>query len=442
MVKAFLRERYHLIFTLVIMASLCLNLYLILPKISIEPPSFDVALEEGEMVTPIESHSITIAVGKGDTLTKVLSSIGISSSNTQKIIDSAQAVFKTSQLKMGDKVTVEPVTTDINTGSIVAAYPEKIIISLDHKDIVITLDQSQENYVAKDIPVELIRQTKLVTGTINGSLYNAAKNSGADTNVIMSFINLYSYNVDFQRDIKAGDSFKIYYEYKTDKSGRKIKEPKILYAALNTRGDNKDIYLYEMSNGKTDYFDSKGESIRRALLRTPINGARITSSFGMRHHPVLGYSKMHKGLDYGAPTGTPVLSAGDGVVAFTKSQPRGYGKHIQVKHNSSHATLYAHLSRFASGVKPGSRVSQGQVIGYVGATGMATGPHLHYEVIQNGKKVNPSKISFPKVPPLKGSELARFKKSIIRFETMIADLEEKKHKELAQLSLKGAFNLL
>jgi murein DD-endopeptidase MepM/ murein hydrolase activator NlpD len=442
MIRTFLKDRYHLLFSFVIVASLCLNLYFIAPKISIEAPSFDVPIEDGAMVTPIESHSITISVGKGDTLSKVLGSIGISSSESQKIIDATQTIFKSSQLKMGDKVTVEPVTTDINSGSIIAAHPERIVISLDQKDIIITLDQTQEKYVAKEIPVELIRQTKLVTGIINGSLYNAAKNSGADTNVIMSFINLYSYNVDFQRDIKAGDSFKIYYEYKTDKSGRKVKEPKILYAALNSRGDNKDIYLYEMSNGKTDYFDAKGESIRRALLRTPINGARITSSFGLRTHPVLGYSKMHKGLDYGAPAGTPILSAGDGVVAFTKSQPRGYGRHIQIKHNATHATLYAHLSKFASGIKPGTRVSQGQVIGYVGATGMATGPHLHYEVIHNGKKVNPSKISFPKVPPLKGTELARFKKSIIRFETMIADLEEKKSKNLAQVSLKSVFNLL
>ncbi len=442
MVKAFLKDKYHVIFSLVIVLSLCLNLYFLSPKISVEFPSFDVPMEDGDTIVPTESHSITISVGKGDTLSKVLGSIGISSIESQKIIDATQTVFKSSQLRMGDKVTIEPVTTDTNTGTILAAHPERIIISLDQKDIIITLDQAHEKYSAKEIPVELIRQTKLVSGTINGSLYNAAKNSGADTNVIMSFINLYSYNIDFQRDIKAGDSFKIYYEYKTDKSGRKVKEAKILYASLNSRGDNKDIYLYEMSNGKSDYFDTNGESIRRALLRTPINGARITSSFGLRHHPVLGYSKMHKGLDYGAPSGTPILAAGDGVVSFTKSQARGYGRHIQIKHNATHATLYAHLSKFASGIKPGTRVSQGQVIGYVGATGMATGPHLHYEVIQNGKKVNPSKISFPKVPPLKGTELARFKKSIIRFETMIAGLEEKKSEELAQVSIKGVFNLL
>ncbi len=442
MVKTFLKDKYHLVFSAIVILSLCLNLYFIAPKVSVELPSFDVPIEDGASVTPTESHTITISVGKGDTLSKVLGSIGINASESQKIIDATQSVFKSSQLRMGDKVTVEPVTTDTNTGNIVAAFPERIVISLDQKDIVISLDQNKEKYLAKEIPVELIRQTKLVSGTINGSLYNAAKNSGADTNIIMSFINLYSYNIDFQRDIKAGDSFKIYYEYKTDKSGRKVKEAKILYASLNSRGDNKDIYLYEMSNGKSDYFDAKGESIRRALLRTPINGARITSNFGLRHHPVLGYSKMHKGLDYGAPTGTPVLAAGDGVVSFTKAQARGYGKHIQIKHNATHSTLYAHLSKFGSGVKPGTRVSQGQVIGYVGATGMATGPHLHYEVIQNGKKVNPSKISFPKVPPLKGTELARFKKSIIRFETMIAALEEKKSEELAQISIKNAFNIL
>ena len=170
------------------------------------------------------------------------------------------------------------------------------------------------------------------------------------------------------------------------------------------------------------------------MLRTPVNGARLSSAYGMRQHPIYGYSKMHQGLDYSAPKGTAILAAGDGVVEFVKSQSRGYGKHVKIKHNGTYATLYAHMSRFADGIKPGKKVNQSQVIGYVGATGTATGPHLHYEVIEKGKKVNPSKTTFPKTLPLKGTELARFQNSLNKMESMIAEFEAGKRNDIALLT--------
>jgi murein DD-endopeptidase MepM/ murein hydrolase activator NlpD len=161
---------------------------------------------------------------------------------------------------------------------------------------------------------------------------------------------------------------------------------------LNLSGEQKSLYRYEFSNGTVEYFDSQGNSIKRALLKTPINGAKLTSGYGYRQHPIYGFSKMHQGLDYGAPQGTPILAAGDGVVELVKKQSRGYGNHVQIKHNGIYSTLYAHMSKFSGKAKKGARIKQGDVIGYVGATGTATGPHLHYEVIERGKKVNPVKV--------------------------------------------------
>ena len=186
------------------------------------------------------------------------------------------------------------------------------------------------------------------------------------------------------------------------------------------------MYRHESASGGVDYYDAKGNSVKRSLLRTPINGAKISSTYGLRMHPVLGYSRMHQGLDYSAQKGTPILAAGDGNIEFMKNQARGYGKHVQIKHNANYATLYAHMSRFASNIKPGGRVKQGDVIGYVGDTGLASGPHLHYEVIENGKKVNPSKMKAPKILPLKGTELARFKENMRKTGHMVAQLDDNK----------------
>lgn len=421
MVQALVNARFTVALWLVTILSIVINIYFIIPKVKVTLPPVEQI--SSDFVEPTNEHtSTTLAITKGDTLLKILNNNNIAPKDATRIIDSVNRVFSLSKLHIGDKITLEPAApTVLATGEVY--LPRKMIIVNDAEEIVTHYIESEDHFDSKVIPIELMTQTRLVSGAINGSLFGAAKSAGADTNIIMSFINLYSYNVDFQRDIKAGDEFKIYYEFKTDKSGRKFKDPKIVYASLTTGREQKDIFLYQLSNGKIDYFDKSGNSIRKALLRTPVNGARISSQFGMRKHPVLGYSKMHQGLDYSAPTGTPILAAGDAVVQFVKSQGHGYGKHVQLKHNNTHVTLYAHMSKFASGVKPGMRVKQGQVIGYVGSTGLATGPHLHYEVIQSGRKINPSKVVFPKVPPLAGNELDKFKRSILKFENVLAVYE-------------------
>lgn len=419
----FLKTQHVLYFIAAI--SLMLNVYFfVAPRLVVEFPSFDMESDVVASEEDARSENITITAVKGDTIGKILASVGVDTQNSLKISAAIKEADKSFHVGIGDKITLPSV---LDENEKVATIPSKILLSQDNKNIEIVYNEASGSYKAFVSEVPMVQQTKLVSGTINGSLFGAAKNTGADTSVIMSFINLYGYLVDFQRDIKAGDQFKIYYEYKTDKSGRKTKDAKILYASLTVNGEVKDIYRHELLNGKTDYFDGKGNSVRRALLKTPINGARISSKFGLRHHPVLGYSRMHKGLDYSAPTGTPIFAAGDGVVNSVKSLNRGYGKHVLIKHNGTYTTMYAHLSKFGKGIKPGSKVSQGQVIGYVGATGLASGPHLHYEVRENGKQVNPSKISFPKSQPLSGKELARFKQSISMYETVVASLMERKN---------------
>jgi murein DD-endopeptidase MepM/ murein hydrolase activator NlpD len=194
--------------------------------------------------------------------------------------------------------------------------------------------------------------------------------------------------------------------------------------AMDIPKDLKELYRYTSAQGKVEYFNAHGESTKKALLRTPINGARVTSGYAVRQHPMHGYSHFHQALDYGAKHGTPILAAGDGIVEFTKSQHRGYGRHVRIKHNGTYSTLYAHMSRFANNIHPGSRVEQGQVIGYVGATGDATGPHLHYEVIEKGKKIHPNKATFTKLPPLKGPELKKFLGNIRQAEILVASLEK------------------
>jgi len=432
------KNRGFIISTAALVAAiLCL---LFCKNIRLEFPEFNFTDNFESYVENVESHQFMLTVGSGDTLGKLLNSIGMSSADIHTIAESLKPKFNPAHLRLGSKLIVEPATTDPETGDLIALDPQKITLALESKSIVLDFDAASNSYKVSEVPIEYVTKTKLVQGTVDGSLYNAAKNSGANKNVIMAFINLFSYSMDFQRDVQRGDTFKIFYEYQQDKTGRKVKEPKILYAMLRSGGKTNAVYLHEKSNGMTDYFNSKGESLRRSLLSTPINGARITSNYGLRKHPVLGYSKMHRGLDYGAPRGTPIVAAGDGVVTFAKKQSRGYGNHLKIKHNGTFSTLYAHMSKFA--VKSGTRVSQGQVIGYVGATGMATGPHLHYEVIKNGQKVNPRNISFPKIPPLKGNELARFKKSIVEFDTMIAALEANSEKQIAEVSIKDSLKTL
>lgn len=244
--------------------------------------------------------------------------------------------------------------------------------------------------------------------TIENSFFGSSLKAGVPMRIAAEMLRIYSWDIDFQRDIRTGDTVEVLYEtFETD-DGDVIKTGNVLYATLTNRGKKIPMYRFKMRSGKIDYFDPKGRSIRKQLMKTPIDGARMSSGYGMRKHPVLGYSKMHKGVDFAARTGTPIYAAGDGIVERA-NRFSSYGNYMRIRHNGTLKTAYAHLNGFAKGIKAGKRVEQGQVIGYVGSTGRSTGPHLHYEVILNGKQVNPNRVDLPTGEQLTGKEFESFK---------------------------------
>ena len=243
-------------------------------------------------------------------------------------------------------------------------------------------------------------EVTVADGEIHGSLYESAAKLGATSAVTAQVVKLFAHKLDFQRDIKAGDEFRLVFDRKVTESGRTVETGSLEYAEL--RGTR--FYRFERSGGDVQYFDEQGKNIKGFLLRTPVDGARITSKFGMRRHPVLGYTRAHQGIDFGAGTGTPILAAGDGVVVES-GRKGGYGNWLRIRHSGGWDTGYGHISRFAKGMRPGMRVRQGQVVAFVGATGLATGPHLHYEIFQRNRRVNPLSAKVPQGTVLAGREL-------------------------------------
>lgn len=445
--------RFQVFLWVVTLVSICMNVYLVVSKLDIEDleqeefaenlyTDVDAKVEQAsqgvvaevkveEKLLPDSNGMIKIELSQGDSLHKVLQLAQVPVADIDAISKAIGKIIPSSHIRQGSRVEIEMLEFFKETQ---IAKPKKVSIYQDVNKIEANYDTASDTFIAKRSTLPLQWEVKLVSTQINGSLYASARKAGADPNVIAQLINLFSHNVDFQRDLQIGDVVQIMYEYQTDFRGKVAKNHKILYASLNLSSAKKEVYRHELPSGSIDYFDAKGNSVKRSLLRTPINGAKIASHYGPRVHPVLGYSRMHKGLDYSAPRGTPILAAGDGVVEFVKNQARGYGKHVQIKHNANYATLYGHMSRFASNVKPNTRVKQGEVIGYVGDTGLATGPHLHYEVIENGHKVNPTKMKVPTILPLKGVELAKFKEGMRKVEQMVAQLDDNKINAVAQVS--------
>jgi murein DD-endopeptidase MepM/ murein hydrolase activator NlpD len=263
-------------------------------------------------------------------------------------------------------------------------------------------------FVAEAMTKQVDRLVARSNGEIaGGSLLAAGMASGVPAGVMTEMIRIFSFDVDFQRDIQPGDRFDLMYERFHLADGRLVRGGEVMYAALTLSGKTLRLYRHKDSSGRLDYYNELGHSVRKALLKTPIDGARLTSRFGMREHPILGYSVMHRGVDFGAPTGTPIFAAGDGTIDDI-GERSGYGRYIRVRHSGAYATAYAHMNGYGRGLRKGMRVRQGQVIGYVGASGRATGPHLHYEVIRDGAQINPVTVKFSTGEKLTGAELARF----------------------------------
>ncbi len=317
---------------------------------------------------------------------------------------------------------------------------QKIFFKIDKKDkpkiieFIIEVSKKKEIYFVRNIENENFKSKiieknlkKIITykeGKITSSLYQSAINLKIRPSIIIEFARLYGFQVDFQRDIWKDDSFQIIYEEFLNESGEIIETGNIIFANLNLKNEDLKLYRHEYEKNKIDYFDENGKSMKKTLMKTPINGARLSSSFGKRKHPILGFTKMHTGTDFAAPMGTPILASGDGLVVRAKWCGGG-GNCVKIKHNRVYQTVYAHMSKFARGIKKGARVKQGQIIGYVGSTGLSTGPHLHYEVIENGKKINSQKLKLPSGKVLKGNQRKIFEVNKIKIDVLKSDLISK-----------------
>ena len=307
----------------------------------------------------------------------------------------------------------------------------KIKFTLDQsnnliKDFTFQVSNKEKIYLKRDTDNNQFNQKILVTklkkntiykeNSIMQSLYKSASDQKIPANVIIEFARVYGFQVDFQRDIRKRDSFQILYEVFKDDNGKIIETGEILFANLKLSGVNNSLYFFN-EDGSSGHYDKNGKSVKKALMKTPINGARLSSPFGMRKHPIDGFNKMHRGTDFAAPMGTPIMASGDGVIKKA-GWCGGGGNCVVIKHNSTYQTVYAHMSKFARGIRNGVRVKQAQIIGYVGSTGKSTGPHLHYEVIVNGKKINSQKLKLPSGKILKGDERKKFETVKIKLDVL------------------------
>ena len=284
----------------------------------------------------------------------------------------------------------------------------------------IEIRKSQNNFVINENILQLYKREVVIKNIIKNNLYSSAINAGIEPNIIIEFARIFGFEVDFQRDIRKGDWFEILYERFEDDNNKVRDTGKIIYASTFVNGNEINLYNFKYNNIE-DYYNISGKSITKSLMKTPINGARLSSSFGMRKHPILGYNKMHRGTDFAAPSGTPIMASGSGTVTRARWCGGG-GNCVKIKHNSTYETIYAHMKAFAKGIREGRKVKQGQIIGYVGSTGLSTGPHLHYEVIVNGKKVNSQKLKLPSGKILKGEERKQFELDRIKIDLKLSDL--------------------
>lgn len=364
-----------------------------------------------------------LEIEKGQTLAGLLQKAGISGDDAYNAVKSISEFADPRKILPGQKVRVrlEPkpadaVATETAAASTATETSESseggfvltdLMMPLDKLKFV-TLKKDDAGYASKVHEKEVKKITRAGYTTIQTSLYGSAARSGIPSPVIAEVIRIYSWDIDFQRDIRKGDKIEVMYEAYETAEGDVVKYGDIHFANLNIGGRDVALYRFEMENGKTDYFGPDGQSIKKTLMKTPIDGGRITSGFGLRKHPILGYNKMHKGMDFGAPVGTPVYAAGDGTIEEI-GRKGAYGNYVRIRHNGRIKTAYAHLHKFAKGMKRGSSVEQGQVVAYVGTTGRSTGPHLHYEVLVNGAQVNPASVDLPTGEQLSGKDMKRFK---------------------------------
>ena len=360
-------------------------------------------------------EEINHSVRSGQTLKDILQKFSVKDEEIKKIYTVLNKK-ETSKIRSNQTINIVLDNSDKDNKKILS-----ILIPLSKtKKIQIVKNLETNELKKEEIVTNLTKKLVLKEGVIKSSLYNSATKQKINPNVIIEFARLYGFQVDFQRDIRKNDSYQIIYETFIDENNEVFSTGEIIYANLVLRGQTNQLYFYPNKKSRGHY-DENGKSIKKALMKTPINGARLSSPFGMRKHPILGFNKMHRGTDFAAPLGTPIMASGDGIV-IKAGWCGGGGNCVKIKHNTTYQTIYAHMSKFSNLAVPGSRIKQGQIIGYVGSTGMSTGPHLHYEVIENGKKVNSQTLKLPPGKSLKGSIREEFEIVRIKTDVLKSDL--------------------
>ena len=362
--------------------------------------------------SPYKEYSYTVK--NNDTLEKVLKKYNIDNAEINSLLGK---IIKKKLTNISAGVQIQIITKEEKEGTKIISlfYPINPITSVDIK-------RNKDTFSVSKTILKLDRKEIILSNTIKNNLYSSAIEVGIEPNIIVEFANIFGFEVDFQRDIRKDDTFEIYYEQFVDDENIVRKTGKIIYASMFV--NNKEISLYNFTNNnETGFYDVDGKSVIKTLMKTPINGARLSSSFGMRKHPILGFNKLHQGTDFAAARGTPIMASGNGVVEMAQKY-KGYGNYILLKHSSTFKTAYAHLSKYGRNIRRGVRVSQGQIIGYVGSTGMSTGPHLHYEVIKNDKKINSQRLKLPTGKILNNEARNKFEVERIKIDVRLAELRK------------------
>ena len=347
-------------------------------------------------------------VKEGDTFLKILTSYKVTANDAQQLIESTTKIFDLTKLKIGQNIQLRYIAKEESK------ILDSLTIPIDNQRRIEITREENGLFKASDIIINFNKDIYKITGQISGSIMQSGLKAGVPSKNLSELINIYSHQIDFQRDLKEGDQFTILIEKFTSADKLHSYYGKTIYACLEVKNKKYNIYRFKLDDGNEDFFDEEQKSVRRSLLRTPVMSSKISSKFGPRKHPVLGYTLMHKGVDFAAPIGTPIYSAGNGII-LEAGHKGSYGKYIKIKHTKEIATAYAHIKSFAKGIEKGSKVKQGQIIALVGNTGSCTGPHLHYEVISNGTRINP--LLFKTIPARKlmGHEkmmFIKFKKDI------------------------------
>ena len=358
-------------------------------------------------------EEVSYIIKNNDTIEKILKKFEVRNEDIKKI--SAQLkIKKLANIYSGRKLSLIMKKLENGKNTVInLVYPINNTTSVE-------IRKSQNNFEVKENILQLYKKEVVVKNIINNNLYSSAVESGVEPNIIVEFARIFGFEVDFQRDIRQGDWFEILYEKFEDDNNKVRDTGKIIYASMYVNGEEINLYNFKFKNVE-DFYDIKGKSITKSLMKTPINGARLSSSFGMRKHPILGYNKMHRGTDFAAPSGTPIMASGSGTITRARWCGGG-GNCVKIKHNSTYETIYAHMKAFAKGIKEGIKVKQGQIIGFVGSTGLSTGPHLHYEVLVNGKKVNSQRLKLPSGKILSGEERNQFELDRIKIDLKLANL--------------------